>query len=302
MIWAQLAEILGPIVIITLIGYALGRMTLGLQAHSLSTVVILVATPALVFHSLTSLEVDPGTIGQMAGTALICLVLAGLIAWGLVALFGGPVRSAVPAMMLPNSGNMGLPLVVLAFGDEGTRLGISYFFAVAVFQHTVGLTIASGKVSLGYLLRQPLVYSVLLVLVVTWFDLTVPPVIDRTTEMLGNMMIPAMLVLLGSSLASLRVSDIRTALVLAVGRQAIGVVTALVVIAVLGLQGVAAGVVFLMAVMPTAVVTYIFAERYDQNPRLMAGTVVVSTLLTFLTLPLLVWVALWFAGLGGIAE
>ena len=241
------------------------------------------------------MEVGRETIATMSVAALLCIAVSGVLGLAALKLTGGSVRSFLPSLMLPNSGNMGLPLVVLAFGDQGMRLGVSYFFVVALFQYSVGMSISSGTVRLGALARQPLIYALAAVLLVAATGLPVPQVILKTTEMLGGMMIPAMLILLGTSLATLAVSDLRSALAVAVGRLAIGIASALVVIWLLGLSGIAAGAVFLLATMSSAIVTYVFAERYQQNARQVAGAVVVSTLLTFLVLPVLVWTALWVA-------
>ena len=291
----QLLNILGPITLITLIGYFLGRSSVGLQSRTLSSLVILVATPALVFNTLTSMDVDLGTIGQMAGAAILSVAVGGAMAIVGLKLSGGSWRSYLPSLMLPNSGNMGLPLVVLAFGPEGIRLGISYFFTIALIQYSVGLSIASGSVRFRDMARQPLLYAVALVLLVTALRIPVPQVILKTTEILGGMMIPAMLILLGTSLAALKVSDLAPALAVAVGRLVIGLTAAVTVIYMLGLTGIAAGTVFLMATMPSAIVTYVFAERYQQTPTQVAGAVVMSTVLTFCCLPALVWIALWVA-------
>lgn len=291
----QMVNILGPIVLITLIGLILGRSRVGLQTRTLSSVVILVATPALVFSTLASMHVDLETIGKMAGAALLCLTIAGGISVALLAIFGASMRSYLPSLMLPNSGNMGLPLVVLAFGPESARLGISFFFVVALVQYSVGVSISSGSMRISDLAKQPLIYSVILVLLVATFNLPVPQVILKTTEMLGGMMIPSMLILLGTSLATLKVSDLGQSFLVAMGRLVIGVSAGLAVIYLLGLTGTAAGVVFIMASMPSAIVTYVFAERYQQSPNRVAGAVVMSTLMTFCCLPLLVWAALWMA-------
>ena len=106
------------------------------------------------------------------------------------------------------------------------------------------------------------------------------------------MMIPAMLILLGASLSTLEVADLRPAFMVAIGRLVIGVVSALLVIWLLDLQGLKAGTVFLLATMPTAIMSYVLAERYQFNPQQVAGSVVVSTVLTFTCLPMLVWLAL----------
>jgi predicted permease len=190
---------------------------------------------------------------------------------------------------MANSGKMGIPLVVLAFGEAALPLGVAYFFVVAIVQNTVGLAIYSGSFALSSLLRQPLIYAVLAVLLVTTTGLPVPQVVAATTDILGGMMVPSMLLLLGASLATLQVADLRPALIAAFGRLLIGFVTALVVIKLLDLSGIVAGVVFLMATMPTAVLMFVFADRFQRNAKQVAGIVVVSTVLTLTCLPLLVW-------------
>ncbi|QPM90469.1 AEC family transporter [Pseudooceanicola algae] len=288
--------ILGPIGILVLIGYAMGRGATGLDTRTLSTVVVMVAAPALIFSSLTSLEITPQAVVAISGAAALCLAISALLAALVLKLTGGSLRSFLPVLMMPNSGNMGLPLVMLAFGDAGRELAAAYFVVVALAQHSIGMSIYAGSFKVGTLLRQPLIYSVLLVVLVLTTGIDVPPVIATTAEMTGGMMVPAMLLLLGTSLARLRVADLKSAVVLAFGRLAIGVISAICVIWILGLEGMPAGVVFLMATMPTAIVIYVFSERYNRDPERVVGVVVVSTLLTFACLPGLTWIALRMAG------
>lgn len=293
---SQMIEVLAPICIIVLIGFLMGRSKAGLETRALSSLVLLVATPALIFHTLASLQVPTGTIRVMSGAALLCLAVAGGLGLAALLAFRGAVRSYLPPLMLPNSGNLGLPLVFLAFGQEGLELGIAYFFVVALVQHSVGMSIYAGTLKLGVLARQPLFYAVAAVMAVTWLDIAVPTIVLTTTEMLGGMMIPAMLILLGASLSRLQITDLRPALAIAFGRLVIGLTSALLAIYLLDFSGVMAGTVFLLASMPTAIVNYIYAERYQHNPRQVAGSIVVSTVLTFLCLPGIVWVALAIAG------
>lgn len=288
-------NILAPVILITAIGYILGRMSIGLQSRTLGNLVILVATPSLVFHTNVTADIDKETLSDLLIAATLCLTIAGLIAFVALKLAGSSPQSYLPSLMFPNSGNLGLPLVVLAFGSLGTQMGISYFVVVALIQHSLGLAIASGGFRIGELARQPLVYSVALVILVLATGLQVPQVILTTTKMLGDMMIPAMLILLGISLATLKVTDLKVAAALAVARLLIGVVSAFAVIKLLDLSGVSAGVVFLMATMPSAIVTYVYAERYNQNANKVAGAVVASTLLTFACLPILLWGAMYFS-------
>ncbi|MGJ8609597.1 MAG: AEC family transporter [Octadecabacter sp.] len=287
-----MTNILGPIFVITAIGYLLGRSSIQLETQTLSSLVILVATPALIFSSLTSLHVSLEILGSMAGAAMLSLTTCGVLAAIALRLAGGSISSFLPPLTFPNSGNVGIPLVILTFGDQGALLGVAYFFVVALAQHSVGFSIYAGSVQLSTFLRQPLFYSIIAVLLVTWFSIPVPQLVLTTTEMLGGMMVPAMLLLLGLSLSSMRVSDLGPALMTAVGRLVIGCLAAIVVIVLLDLRGVPAGVVFLMSTMPAAIVNYIFAERFQRNPEQVAGMVVVSTVMTFICLPALVWSAL----------
>ncbi|MDO6585194.1 AEC family transporter [Salipiger sp. 1_MG-2023] len=291
-------QILGPVGILVLIGYAMGRGAGGLDTRTLSTVVVLVAAPALIFSSLTSLQLDPSAVLGMSGAAAVCLAISAALSAAILLLAGGSLRSFLPALMMPNSGNMGLPLVLLTFGEAGGELAVAYFVVVALAQHSIGMAIYAGSFRLGVLLRQPLIYAVIAVVVVLVTGVEVPIVLARTAEMTGGMMVPAMLLLLGTSLARLRVADLRSALILAVGRLGVGLVSAICVIWLLGLQGVPAGVVFLMATMPTAIVIHVFAERFGRDPERVVGVVVVSTLLTFACLPVLTWIALTLAGRG----
>jgi predicted permease len=295
-VYSQIFNVISPIFAITLIGYALGRSETQIDSRTISSLVLLIATPSLVFSTLTSLQVDTGVLAIMALSAVLCVTVAALAAMVVLYLLGMSFRTFLPCLMLPNSGNIGLPVVLLAFGDRGLVLGISYFFVIALLQYTVGVAIASGQYSPRDLARQPLVYSILLVGIVLVSGIEVPPVIASTTELLGGMMIPAMLILLGTSLARLSVSDLKPALIIAAARLLIGIPTGLIVIRLLGLSGTEAGTVFLLASMPTAIVNYVFAERYRPDAAQVAGAVVVSTMLTFAALPVILWVTLRTAG------
>lgn len=294
--YSEIFTVIAPIFIITGVGFALGRINTEIDTRGISTVVLLVATPCLVFSTLTSLEIELATLGRMALAATCCIVIAGLFAFAILRLVGLPIRTFLTSLALPNSGNIGLPLVLLAFGDTGLVLGISYFFVVALFQYTVGASIISGQYKYGEVIRQPLVWSILLVLVVVSTGVDVPVVIAKSTEIMGGLMIPAMLIMLGISLAQLTVSDLGPALFVAIARLLIGIAAGLIVIVALSLSGVEAGVVFLLATMPTAIVNYVFAERYRPDAPRVAGAVVVSTLFTFALLPALLWLTYWIAG------
>jgi predicted permease len=292
----QIFNVICPIFIITIIGFMLEKLSHNIDAKTITSIVLLVATPSLVFSTLTSLEIDAATLLKMGLSAILCVAVASVAGLAILRALGMSYRTFLPCLIMPNSGNIGLPLVLLAFGERGLALGISYFFVIALLQYTVGAAIASGEYRLRDLARQPLIYSVVLVAVVLLTEIKVPVVIATTTDLLGGMMIPAMLILLGTSLARLSVSDLRQAFIIAVARLGIGISTGLAVIGLISLSGIEAGAVFLLASMPTAIVNYVFAERYRPDSQQVAGAIVVSTALTFAVLPVIIWASFRIAG------
>jgi len=228
----------------------------------------------------------------MALAAACAVLLATLIGIAVLRFSNLPLNTYLASLMHPNTGNMGLPLVFMAFGDKGLALGVAYFIVISISQHTFGYGIVAGTLSVKRLLQQPLPYAVLLSLAVISTDIEVPLWIAKTTESISGMVIPVLLLVLGNSLAQLKITALRLAIYLALVRLVMGLVVSTLVIIGLGLEGEPAGVVFLLSVMPIAVFNFLFAKHFDRSPDIIAGVIVASTLLVIALLPLLVWVAI----------
>ncbi|WP_299484235.1 AEC family transporter [uncultured Roseibium sp.] len=291
----ELAGVIAPILLMAAIGYWIQKAGPNLETKSMSMLVMMVGTPALVFSSLTSTDLPETVLLQMSAGAICASVIAAVLATAFLMVSGFNLRSFLPSLTMPNSGNIGLPVVLLAFGNEGLAIGVAFFFVIAILQYTVMPIVTAGSFSLGRTLKEPLVWSVTAVLVVKATGITPPEVIRETTRLLGGMMIPVMVILLGAAIARLRIDDIKTAVALAAARLLIGIAAGTATIALLGATGLAAGSLFLMAAMPSAIVTYVFAERYERDPEKVAGLIVASTLLTFAVLPALLWIGLTIA-------
>jgi len=294
----EILNVVAPTLIIAGLGYLLEVRGHGFHAASLSRLVMLLGTPSIVFSALTRTELPADNLVRLMVCALAVLLVGGVIAAIMLILARLPLRPFLPPLAMPNAGNAGLPIVLFAFEDEGLAIGVSIFFTVALFQYLVTPAVMVGRFSARVVLRQPLVWSVLAVLVFKLTGAEPPRVVMETTGILGGMMVPVMLVLLGGALARLKVRDFGPSLALAVARLAIGVTAGLTVIAISGLEGVEAAGLFIIASMPAGLITYVFAEQYGQEPERVAGLVVSSTVLTFALLPVIVIVALRIAGMG----
>jgi predicted permease len=207
-------------------------------------------------------------------------------------LTGLSVRGYLPSLVHPNTGNVGLPLCLFAFGEEGLALAIAYYVVNSLSQYVVTPCIASGGLSIHRLVRSPIIYAVGASLAFLLTDTTAPKWLNNATGLLGGMTIPLLLVTLGYSLARLKVDNLKISIGLSALRLAMGFGVGVAIAAVLGLEGAARGVAILQASMPVAILNYLFANQYNAEPEGVASFVVVSTIMSFVTLPLLLWYVL----------
>lgn len=288
----QIATIIAPVFICAALGFLWVRLRRPFETEFITALVSQVGAPCLVAATLTSSAIEPGALGQMALAAIaVFTVVAALGAVGL-RLAGLPLHSYLPALLFPNTGNMGLPLCLLAFGERGLALAIVFFAVSSVLQFTVGVGLAAGTASPGRLARIPLLYAVGISLAVVLTGTAVPGWIADTVALLGGITIPLMLIALGVSLARLRIASLRLSLTIAVARLTIGLAVGLGVSWAFGLGGMIAGVLVVQSAMPVAVFNYLFAHVYKRQPEQIAGAVVLSTILSFASLPLLLLLVL----------
>lgn len=286
----ELFNVLSPVVICIGLGWVWGRLDKPFDARGLSELVTLVATPCLVFSTLTRIELDPRLLGDIGLAHAVALCLFGIIGALVLKVSGLPQRTYLPPLMFGNVGNMGLPLSLLAFGDHGLALAVVVFTVGSVANFTFGVWLYSGTTSPWRLLRMPLLHAVFLALMVMVLDLSVPEWIDSTTSLLGEFAIPILMLTLGVSLARLEVMNVRRALGISVLRVGMGIAVGWLVAVAFGLEGAARGVLILQCSMPVAVFNYLFSVRYNRDPEVIAGLIVVSTLVALVVLPVLLTV------------
>ncbi len=293
---AEILNIIAPVFIVAGIGFFLEYRGIGFQSETLSRLAMTIGTPCLVFSSLTRTALPDESLLRIVLIALSSACFAAVLAAAALFAMRLPWRTFLSSLSLPNAGNAGLPLVFFAFAEPGLSVGAAFFFMIALIQYTVVPAIVTGDPGLRKLLREPLIWSIVAVVAFRLTDLPIPTVVANTTELLGGIMIPIMLILLGGALARLKVSDIKTSAVLAALRLAIGVATGLAMVALFGLEGVEPGAIFLLCAMPSALITYVIAQHYGRSPERVAGHVVSSTVLNFACLPLLISAAIYLAG------
>lgn len=288
---AELISILAPIYIAIGAGVVWARVGRPWRTEFVTDLIMTLGAPCLVFSSLVGLDVEPEALIEMAGAALSAFAAMGVVGALVLRAFRLPLTSFLPPVMFPNTGNMGLPVCLFAFGEEGLALGVCFYAVTAFVQFSLGISIWRGSASARELLRTPLTWSVVVAAFVVLTDVSVPLFALRTTELLGSFTIPLMQLSLGVSLGGMKLGSLRRTLPVSLLRLSLGLLVGAAVARAFGLEGAARGVLILDCSMPVAVLNFLLARRYERSPEDVASVVVISTLISLATLPLiLAWV------------
>ncbi|GEO40587.1 hypothetical protein GGE65_003578 [Skermanella aerolata] len=286
-LFSSMTAVIAPVFLVAALGFCWTRANLPYDSAFITTFAVNVSTPCLVFSSLTHTPLSGDQLGIMAAASIACIVLPGLVAYPFLRLARIPWRVYLPALSFPNAGNLGLPICLFAYGQEGLSLGVMFFAAMAIGQFTFGPAIAAGKFSFRQLVRTPVLYSVAVSLLILLTQVKVPLWISNTTSLLGNCAVPLMLFSLGVALARLRFGGTARAILMSAFRLILGIAAGYGVSWAMGLEGAMRGVTILQSAMPVAVFNYLWALRYDNSPEEVAAMVLGSTVLAFLVLPIL---------------
>jgi predicted permease len=287
---------IAPILVIAGVGFVIGRR-FSVDARSFGRLIFYAFSPALVFSSLATSEVDHTELLQVS--IVMTLVLVSLLGLAYISTFryrenrvgrAGVMLSA----MCPNTGNLGLPLVSFVFGDVALAYAVIAFVVATISNYSLGVFVASsGRSSilraLLNMLTVPAIYAAILGLAVNMTGFSLPLPIERSVSLLGQAAIPTMLILLGLELAqSTKFGQIRLIGLGAGIRLLAAPIVAALLVVVLQVRWEVGMVIVMQASMPVAVVTLIIANEYQLNMQQQLGTVLMTTLLSPVTLSVLI--------------
>ncbi len=288
----EIFAIISPVFFCALIGYSWVKSGQPFETPFVSTLVMNIGAPCLIFATFMDIELERSAFFSMAGAAFITMVIFGVVGYVILRIFKLDQRAFLPSQIFPNVGNMGLPLCLLAFGDEGLALGLTYFTVNIMFGFTVGIGISSGSMSIKELVRNPMFWSVIITVSLKFSGFVPPAWLYNTTDLIAGLTVPLMLIALGVSLGRFKITSLKRSVSLSVLRLGFGFIVGNVVALAMGLEGVARGILIMQCSMPVAVFAYLFAMRYNRQPEEVAATVVISTVMGFALLPALLWYVL----------
>jgi predicted permease len=214
-----------------------------------------------------------------------------LLAWPLARLFGVQTKTLVPPMMFNNSGNIGLPLAVLAWGEAALPAAVILFMVENTLHFSLGARLLDPNTRILTLWRIPVVFAAIAGFTVALLQIPIWQPLVIAIKMLGDIAVPLLLFSLGVRMTDVSFSEWKVATGSAILRPLAGMLIAMGVIQLLGLQGQNAAMLLVFGALPPAVLNFLFAERYKQEPQRVASIVLIGNLAALIFLPLaLAWV------------
>lgn len=280
-------EIVAPVFLLAAIGFGWVKLGFEYRIQFVTRLAMNLAIPCLIFTSLMQTQIDPAALTTLS---LASITAYGAVSVAMIALVWAlrlKGRTYTAPMIFANTGNLGLPLALFAFGETGLGYAVVVFAIMAVWSFTFGIWLVAGAGALGKVVREPLVWATLLGALFLWQGWQTPVFLTNTLSLIGQIAIPIMLITLGVAVARLTPVGMGLAVVLSAVKVVVCVGIAWLIGRAFALDDVAFGVLVLQLATPVAVSNYLLAEKYGADANAVAGLVVVSTLMSVGALPLI---------------
>ena len=290
----KLFDVLFPVFLIIGIGYWYGKKDPKFDTKFITTFAGNFGLPAIIFYSLTTTNISIELFLRFSFYITLYVLIFAIIGIIILKILKKDIYRLLPPLILPNTGNMGMPLCLFAYGKMGLAIATAATAMILVFHFSVNILLASKKLSIRPLLNCIPVYALLISLFFVYFKIPSPKFLENATFLIGYSTIFLVLMSLGIALSKLKVFSFKETLIYSIIRVVIGPIVGFGFVKFFNLTGVEAGVMFIQASMPSAILTYLVSKIY--SPRKIsdsiASTVALSTFLSFFTLIIVVFIAL----------
>ena len=292
-IYIKIFEVIFPVFFVIGIGYFLGKKNPKFDTNFITNFAGNIGTPAMIFYTVTTTGITLDVFISYFIYAII--MIAGFAVIGLILLFllKKDLSMELPPLILPNTGNMGVPICLFAYGTQGLGVASAVASVIILFHFTLGVFLARKKFSLDILIKSPPVYAIIISVIFLYFRIKTPIFLENTTFLLTYATIFLVLMSLGIALTRFKFS-LKNSIIMSVCRVLLGPLIAYTIIYNFKLSGLAAGVLLIQSAMPSAILNYLVGSMYSPKKVVdsIASTIVISTLMSFVTIPVVVFFAL----------
>lgn len=209
----------------------------------------------------------------------------------------GEATTLTNSVLFFNSGNYGVPVNDLVFKGDPLAMSVQVIVLSLqnIFTFSYGIfaiqsaQIGKLKAMLGYF-KMPVLYALLFAIILNYTDITIPEFIWTPANYVADAMIAIALIMLGAQIANINFTfKWSLSYIFIFVRLVIGPVIALIIIKIMGIEGVIAQTLFIASAMPTSVNSSVIAQEYDNHPELAAELVFLSTLLSSITVVVVIY-------------
>ena len=293
-IYLKLFEVLFPVFFIVGIGFLLGKKNPDFDTSFITTYAGNFGTPALVIFALTAGGVSFEVFKEIFFYALILLSTFGIVGLTFLVLMKKDYMRELPPFFLPNTGNMGIPICLFAYGELGMGIAAAISSLVVLLHFTLNIFLAKRAFDFQTIIKSPAFYAIIVTVLFLYFEQPVPQFVMNTVMLLAYGMIVMILMSLGVALTQMKVFSFKDAVITSTGRVILGPIIGFILIKIFGLSGVSAGVILIQSSMPSAILCYLVASMY--SPKIIvdniSSTIVVSTIMSLVTIPITLFFAL----------
>ena len=293
-LYLKLIDVIVPVFFVIGIGYYLGKKNPEINTDFITTFAGNVGTPAMIFYTITTTGVTLSVFTEYFIYALVIIGGFSLVGILFLLLLKKDFISELPPLILPNTGNMGIPICLFAYGTAGLGVASAIASVVILLHFTLGVLLAKKSFSIEILIKNMPIYGIIVSVIFLYFEWDVPGYLENTTFLLTYATIFLVLMSLGIALSRLKVVSWTHASILGAVRVIIGPLIGFGLIKFLNLDGFAAGVLLIQSCMPSAVLTYLVGSMYSEKKVVdsVASVIVTSTIMSFVTIPIVVYYSL----------
>ena len=293
-LYLKLIDVIAPVFFVIGIGYYLGKKNPEINTDFITTFAGNVGTPAMIFYTITTTGVTLSVFIEYFIYALIIIGGFSLVGIIFLLLLKKDFISELPPLILPNTGNMGIPICLFAYGTAGLGVASAIASVIILLHFTLGVLLAKKSFSFEILIKNMPIYGIIVSVIFLYFEWDVPGYLENTTFLLTYATIFLVLMSLGIALSRLKVVSWTHASILGAVRVIIGPLIGFGLIKFLNLNGFAAGVLLIQSCMPSAVLTYLVGSMYSERKVVdsVASVIVTSTVMSFITIPIVVYLSL----------
>ena len=294
-LYFKLLEVIFPVFFVVGIGFYLGKKNSKIDTSFITYFAGNIGTPSLIIYALNPANISFEIFKSFFWYYLVAIALFSIV--GIFFLFIQNTKDIIrelPPFIMPNTGNMGLPICLFAYGSQGLGFSATISALIILCHFTLGVFLAARKFNISVIAQSPPFYAIIISVILLYYDLRLPIFVENTTFLLMYATIFLILMSLGIALTRLKVFSFKKAIFSSIGRVILGPVIGYLIILYFGLEGFAAGVFLIQCSMPSAILNYLVGSIYSPKKIVdnIASMIVVSTLMSFITIPLVVFFAL----------